>query len=65
MKSIYVRYVHQRKLHNFNQIAKQHYLRSFIAGKCAFKNKMMVSWIVLIVLIYCLFSGWATIKDEE
>ena len=58
-----MRYGHQRKLHNFNQIAKQHYLLSFVAGKCAFKNKMMVSWIVLIVLIYCLFSGSATIKD--
>ena len=27
---------------------KQRYLRSFIAGKCVFKNKMIVSWIVLI-----------------
>ena len=36
----------------------------FIAGKLAFKNKMIVSWIVLIVLIYCLFSGSAKIKDE-
>ena len=45
-------------------LEKQRYLRSFIAGKCAFKHKMIVSWIVLIVLIYCLFSGSAKIKDE-
>ena len=45
-------------------LEKQLYRRSFIAGKCAFKSKMIVSWIVVIVLIYCLFSGSAKIKDE-
>ena len=44
-------------VHNFNQIAKPHYLRSFIAlaGKCAFKN-------IMIVLFFCLVSGSAIIK---
>ena len=41
---------------------KQRYLWSCFAGKSAFKNIMIVSWILLIVLIYFLFSGSAKIK---
>ena len=44
---------------------KQRYLWSFFAGKSVLKNKMIVSWFVVIVLIYCLFSGSAKIKDES
>ena len=46
-------------------LPEKRYLWSFYAGKSVFKNKMIVSLIVLIVLIYCLFSGSAKIKDKS